>query len=235
MKSFRPSSGPFQTRPFFEDAEIEVMCSDALTVAGYLPACPEPIRIDRFIEKHFRVRIIYEELPAGVLGYTEFGANGVEAVHIGEPKERTKSAERRMNSTIAHEGGHGLMHAYLFALGDDHGGLFGANSDVSKTRVLCRDGENQLQRKRAYDGRWWEFQADKAIGALLLPKRLFLAAIEPFVERRGTFGNTTLLPERRKEAIRAIAEIFDVNPAAAKVRVDLFFPERQSGTEQLTL
>ena len=154
------------------------------------------------LAEHFKVSLIFENLPPGVLGYTEFGPKGVEAVHIGEPADRTKSAERRVNSTIAHEGGHGLMHAHLFALGDDVESLFSNDSDISKTRVLCRDGETEtpVVRERRYDGRWWEVQADKAIGALLLPKRAFLAFMEPFLERRGTFGSVVLPSDHRARA-----------------------------------
>jgi len=200
-----------------------------------LPNKPGPISIDRFIEKHFQVRIIFEKLPSGILGYTEFGPKGVVAVHVAEPADCTPAAERRVSSTLAHEGGHGLMHAHLFALGDDHKTLFGSDPDVSATKVLCRDGETELARpkgQRTYDGRWWEFQANRAIGALLLPQSLFLSFMEAFTERRGTFGAPFLPDQRRTEAIRAAAETFDVNPAAAKVRVDMFFP---AGSQQLTL
>ncbi len=33
-------------------------------------------------------------------------------------------------------------------------------------------------RKKAYDGRWWEWQANRAIGGLLLPKNLVNSALE---------------------------------------------------------
>src|SRR6266851_2321934 len=170
MRSFRTTTGPVRTRPYYEDKEIERICSGALEQSGYLPNKPGPISIDRFIEKHFQVRIIFEKLPSGILGYTEFGPKGVVAVHVAEPADRTPAAERRVSSTLAHEGGHGLMHAHLFALGDDHKTLFGSDPDVSATKVLCRDGETELARpkgQRTYDGRWWEFQANRAIGALL--------------------------------------------------------------------
>ena len=227
MKTFRTNSGPFPERPYYKDEVIEQICSDALAEDGFLPKEPGRVRVDRFVEKRFKVRIIYEQLGAKVLGFTEFGPNGVEAVHIAEPEDRTQAAERRMNSTIAHEGGHGLKHAHLFVPEFDQGGLFDNDPDVSKTRVLCRD-----PRQRTYDGRWWEFQANRAIGALLMPKDIFLVFMEQFLEQRGTFNMPSLPEHRREEAIRAAAEIFDVNPAAAQVRVDLLFPDAGG---QLTL
>lgn len=211
------------------------MCSDALAEVGCLPTQPGPVPIDRFIEKRFRVPVIFERLSSGILGFTEFGPNGVVAVHVAEPDERTKSGERRVNSTLAHEGGHGLMHAHLFALGEDHGSLFDGDGDVGRTKVMCRDGETghiAQKTKRPYHGRWWEFQANLAIGALLLPKDLFLQFMAPLLERKGSFGVASLPDSRRTEAIQAVAEAFDVNPAAAKVRLDTIFPP---GSQQLTL
>lgn len=229
MKTLRASAGPFAERPYYKDDEIERMCSDALAETGLLPAKPGRVRIDRFIEKRFNVPIIYEELPAKVLGFTEFGSRGVEAVHIAEPPagERTTAAERRMNSTLAHEAGHGLMHAHLFALDLDHATLFGSDPDVTKTRVLCRDGEPSApgRPRRKYDGRWWELQANRAIGMLLMPEELFLAFIEPFLERTGVLKVPTIPAPGRAAATRAGADVFDVNPAAVRVRIDHFFPE----------
>lgn len=236
MKTLRTSTGPFDERPYFSDDEIERMCSDALAQAGYLPKEPTRVRIDRFVEKRFNVRIIYESMPPNVLGFTEFGPKGVEAVHIAEPPAgaRTVAAERRMNSTIAHEAGHGLMHAHLFAIELDRGRLFADDPDVTDTKVLCRDGDGgaSIPRQRVYDGRWWEFQANRAIGALLMPKDIFLAFMNPFLEAQGVLDLPGLPAAQRSEALRAAAEVFDVNPAAVKLRIDAFFPEQG---RQLTL
>jgi hypothetical protein len=235
MKTLRTSVGPFAERPYYKDDEIERMCSDSLRETGFFPEHPGRIRIDRFIEKRFNVPIIYEEMPTRVLGFTEFGPKGVEAIHIAEPpaEERPASAERRMNSTLAHEAGHGLMHAHLFALDLDHPTLFSNDSDVTKTRMLCRDGEPSAEARpqRKYDGRWWELQANRAIGALLMPKGLFITFLEPFLERGGILGAPMLPAAGREGAVRAAAEVFDVNPAAVRIRIDLFFPDGR----QLTL
>ena len=235
MKTIRTSAGPFIERPFYKDQEIERICSDALAESGFLPAEPGPVRIDRFIEKRFNVPIIFEVLSAKVLGFTEFGSNGVEAIHVAEPTgERSTAAERRINSTLAHEAGHGLMHAHLFALNLDHGQLFNSDPDVTRTRVLCRDGEHPVPvaQKRKYDGRWWELQANRAIGAFLLPELLFRRFVDTFAEPAGKLGTRVLPHQRREEVIRAAAETFDVNPAAARVRLDMVFPDRPG---QLTL
>src|SRR5690348_14231911 len=118
MKTIRSKSGPFSERPHFQASEIDHICVDELRKAGLYPNSPQAIRVDRFVEKRFGVAAEYEDLPTGVLGYTRFSKNGVEAIVISPAldAEKGKVAERRIRTTLTHEAGHGLLHAYLFAL-----------------------------------------------------------------------------------------------------------------------
>jgi len=84
MKTFRAKSGPFAEQPFYVPAEIESICTDELQRVGLLPKTPSPVRIDRFIEKRFEVQPSYEDLPAGLLGFTHFGPKGVERVVVSK-------------------------------------------------------------------------------------------------------------------------------------------------------
>ena len=230
MKTYRSSRGPFQERPYFSDNEIENLCLEELQKTNLLPTNPEPIRIERFIEKRFKVTPIYEDLPDGVLGFTRFTSSGVESITVSRSlaEEERKVSERRINTTLAHEAGHGLLHAHLFALGSQPERLFGDDFDPKVPKILCRDG------KGSYDGRWWEFQANKAIGALLLPKSLVEEALARAVLiPAGTFGLPQLNAKDRGKAIELLAKTFNVNPAVAKIRLQQMFPESQSA--QLTL
>src|SRR5204862_7617 len=110
MKTFKQKGGPFQERPYFELNDIERICADELQAVGLLPPEPGPIRIERFIEKRFGVSPIYDELSDGVLGYSEFGAKGVQAIVVSQAlaEEVSPAASRRVSTTLAHEAGHGL-------------------------------------------------------------------------------------------------------------------------------
>src|SRR5260370_19088482 len=112
MKMIRTKSGPVSERPHFKPSEIDRICVDELRKAGLYPTSPEPIRIDRFVEKRFGVVPQYEELPEGILGFTQFGKNGVDAIVISAALDLQggKVAERRIRTTMAHEAGHGLLH-----------------------------------------------------------------------------------------------------------------------------
>jgi hypothetical protein len=225
MKTFRTKSGPFSERPHFEPAEIDRICDDELRKAALYPGSPQPIRIDRFVEKRFNVYPEYQDLPEGVLGYTRFTKKGVDAIVISVALDAAKDkvAERRLRTTLAHEAGHGLLHAYLFALDEKPLHLFDADSR-SDHKILCRDVQGDERQSRAYDGRWWEFQANRAIGGLLCPKALVHNALKPFMQPLGSLGALILDENHREEAIRAMADIFDVNPVVSRIRINEMCP-----------
>jgi|ERR1051326_2521631 hypothetical protein len=236
MRNYRSSKGPVQERPFFQQQEIEDLCQEELRSMSLLPSTAEPVRIERFIEKRFGITPIYEELPPGVLGFTRFTTAGVEAIVVSRAlaEEESKTAERRINTTLAHEAGHGLLHTYLFAVGAQPERLFGDEFDPKVPRILCRDDTANSFEKPRYDGRWWEFQANQTIGALLLPKFLVEKALDATILGSvGTFGLRQLKLKDRGRAARVLSEAFNVNPAVAKIRLDQLFPEADSA--QLSL
>jgi hypothetical protein len=236
MKTLRPRTGPFAERPYFETDEIEALCARELHKQGLLPADPQPIRIDRFIEKRFGIQPSYEDLPPGLLGFTRFGAGGVQQIVVSKALDDagTTTAERRLRTTLAHEGGHGLLHAHLFALGASPGALFGDGLDADAPKILCRDeasGEQAAAGRANY--RWWEYQANQVMAALLLPKALVKKAVAPHLCQEGNLGLSILPADRREDVARLLAEVFDVNPVVVRIRLDALYPSAAGG--QLTL
>ncbi len=212
MKTYRSKSGPFAEQPFYEPAEIESICLDELQKINLYPAVPSPVRIDRFVEKRFGVVPTYEDLPSGLLGFTRFGSKGVEEIVVAKAldDEGTQPAERRLRTTLAHEGGHGLLHARLFVLGSPPDSLFGDGLAADAPKILCRDGgipgDGHAPGKKA-PYRWWEFQANLAMGALLLPKPLVAKALEPILTVQGMFKQLSLPSGRREDAVRLLASV----------------------------
>lgn len=232
MKTFRTRSGPFAERPHFKAGEIERMCVEELRAVQLLPAEPSPVRIDRFIERRFKVSPRYEDLPDGVLGFTKFGSKGVTDVVIAAHLDNDASpvTRRRLRSTMAHEAGHGLLHTYLFALGAKPASLFGEAD--TKPHILCRDVQGEHS-SPGYDGRWWEYQANRAIGGLLLPRTLVEKALEPYLVSTGGLGGKELPADQKAKAANVLADIFDVNPAVVRIRLADLFPASETG--QLSL
>ncbi len=229
MRTFRSKRGQFRERPFLTDNEIEATCVDELQRVHLMPTEPAAVRIDRFIEKRFGFSESYEDLPEGILGLTRFGSNGVMAIAVSNQLEEDKSvsATRRIRTTLAHEAGHGILHNHLFVLGTVQP-LFGDWSEQAKPRVLCRDHE-----RNRYQGEWWEVQANKAMASLLIPRHLALKALEPFLQPHGLLGALRLDEQRRDQAIRHLADLFDVNPVVARYRLDALMPASQAA--QLSL
>lgn len=239
MKTYRSRSGPFAEQPFYELAEIESTCEAELRRVDLFPESPTPIRIDRFIEKRFGISPSYEDLDPGLLGFTQFGSNGVEAIFVAKAldDDGSRPAERRLRTTIAHEAGHGLFHAHLFAFGARPATLFADGLAVDTPKVLCREGGisgigGESSRKPPY--RWWEFQANQAMGALLLPRPLVDLALAAVLVAPGRLSRRlTLAEEHRDSAARLLSNTFDVNPIVAKIRLEALYPATQQ--RQLTL
>jgi hypothetical protein len=239
MNRFRARSCPFEDQLRFSSREIESMCIEALRAAELLPSSPEPIRIERFIEKHFSCPVNYEDLGEGVMGCTVFRDTGaIEVVIISNRLDDGREvSDRRARSTLAHEAGHCLMHASLFirTWEQRHLGINGENRDnldFERRRILCRDGDvGPVGQKRAYNGRWWEWQANRAIGEFLLPANLVREASVPFVELTPVTNSAYLPATRRVEAERELAKIFHVNPIVARIRLQELFPMNVDQTE----
>ena len=236
MKTFKVKSGPFAEQPYYTSDDVDTICTDELQSLGLCPSDPAPIRIDRFIERRFNVQPVYEKLPNGLLGFTLFSTKGVEQIVVTRflDEEGTRSAERRLRTTLAHEAGHGLLHAQLFVLGSRLDSLFGDGLAEDAPKILCRpDGLPSELRESRPSYRWWEFQANMAMGALLLPKVLVLKALEAHLEPQGMLGLPVLPADRRDCVIREMADVFDVNPVVARIRLQGLYPE--SSKNQLTL
>ena len=235
MKEIHAPGSGCPSRPFFEPGEIDQLCVTELRKFNLLPGTPQAVRIERFIEKRFGVSPSYEDgLPPGVLGYTAFGKDGVDQIVVARSlaEEDSPTTQRRVRATLAHEAGHGLLHAHLFALEGMSGKLFDADA-ASGQKVLCRE----VPMSGGHSGRlktsWSEFQANTAIGGLLLPRHLVEAALAEFRVDAGVFAGFVIDPSRWADAVSHLAEIFDVNPIVARIRLDTLYGSQKSG--QLTL
>jgi hypothetical protein len=215
-------------RLYLPASRIEKICNDALQSVELLPDKPSPIRIERLIEKKCGFSPEYAPLPVGVLGYTVFGIWGPTRMVVdrGLAEEDSIAAERRISTTLAHEAGHCLFHADLFTGTQPSAGLFPENRERPLApKILCRDEPSV-----SYDGKWWEYQANAAIGPLLLPQELVIQAVQPFLECQGLLGLSTLPDRERRPAELAIAETFNVNAIVAKIRLSGMFPPDKQPT-----
>lgn len=238
MKKNLGRIAPAKRIMFFKPGEIEKICLDELKAADLLPAEPSPIRIERFIEKRFKVTAQYENLPEHILGFTRFGPDGVSAIVISRilSEEGTQVANRRLSTTLAHEAGHALFHGSIFSPTEIETKLSLDGVDHQEQKILCRDqgiaGESHSALSVSASS-VLEVHANRAIGGLLLPKPLVEKALDPILVARGLLGNRILESDRREEAIAILSKIFDVNPVVARIRLGVMYPE--TGEAQMSL
>lgn len=229
MRTFAAESGPFLQRYHFAAEEFEAIASQELRSVDLLPDAPEPIRVDRFIEKRFDIVPEYDDLPESLVGFTRFDLKGPVEVVVSRAlaDDGSQAAERRIKSTLAHEAGHIVLHGQLFTsqLRDTTRSLIEGDVDANNRKFLCRD---DITSERRYDGRWWEYQANQMIGTLLLPRPLVLEALEHLLTVRGQLG-MDILEEVRDEATETLSETFDVNPVVARIRMNQIFPASKGG------
>src|SRR5665213_339864 len=230
MKTSKSKGGHLSERPYYTNSEIDRICRAQLEGVGLYPTSPEPVRIDRFIEKRFNLSISYDDLGPEILGLTKFGKSGVKEVVVARAleEENTTSGERRVRSTIAHEAGHCLLHAHLFT-STGQCSLF-PDGESTVPKVLCRD-EGSSPLSKSYDGKWWEYQANRAIGGFLLPRELVIKSIPEFMVPRGLLGILAFDDTRAQAAGAHVAEVFNVNPVVARFRLSEIFPADTVGQQ----
>lgn len=174
MREIRDKSGRMPYRLWYDESEIDVLMEAELNKTGSPRRSGSlAVDIDAFIERHLGIVPDFVPLPAGVQGATEFFSNGSVKVKIAadlsERAEYDAGAEHLLRTTLAHESVHVLLHRILFL--NASGTLFGGKDS---RRELCRDVRFVAS---GYTGEWWEWQANRGMGALLLPRSEVVTAI----------------------------------------------------------
>ena len=231
MATKTANHGPFLRRIRLETAEVEARCADALRTVKLMPATPGPVRIDRFAEKFFKLKLRFMALAEARMGAVQFtDAGKVAGIFICKnlAQDETTVGKRKFRSTVAHECGHGLLHGELFAekmAADKLQSVLAPGSgefhSVGETGFLCR-GEADLDNMPKYE--WWEYQANMAMAALLLPWPLVTVAAKPFAAKYAEV-RPALRDAVIEGAATELAEVFDVNPVMIRFRLKNWWKE----------
>jgi len=232
MRHTWSDSNQFGQNLYFTKTQIDRMCSDELKKSGFYPDEPAPVNIERFVEKHYG-KVDYLDLGEGYLGCTEFSKRGqVLRVIISSALDSDDTVTlRRLRTTLAHEAGHCMMHPVLFIEDGLQSTFKNENSEMFRQRkILCRDDDIGSTNKssKTWDGRWWEYQANRAIGGFLLPKQLVIKALEGLTIKQGITESRTLSDGNRSKATHTVSETFNVNPIVAEIRIGEIYPANET-------
>ena len=207
MRERRDPGGRMPYRIYFEDGEIDQIMEAELRRAHLPRIGDSAVDVDAFIETYLQITPEYVTLPRGVQGATDFFRDGTVAMRISaELSERAglhePGAENLIRTTLAHEAAHVLLHRSLFLTQSE--ALFGQQASRQE---LCRDIDPA---GRGYTGEWWEWQANRGMGALLLPRSEII----------GIAGPWTAAALRDGQLVQMIARRFEVSNTAVCYRLE---------------
>ncbi len=180
MKWYRGPDGG--RRVWYAPDEIEQLAENELENAGLMPSLASPVvDIEALLERHLgAVLDQYSDLGSEVLGATQFAPGKAPRVLINRdltamaldqvPPEPGRYG--RWRATVAHEAGHIIFHRILFETSEDQITLFEIDTTPPKSPELMRC----LNRTVSFSNPvadWREVQANRAMAALLMPRRIF--------------------------------------------------------------
>jgi hypothetical protein len=207
MRTSRDPRSPWGVRLWFEDAEFDEIMDGVRQRAGDVYAEGRGVDVEEVLMRVYGVSPDYLELPRGVLGRTVFHANGLVDVHLSrglsERAERGRVARQRLRSTMGHECGHVALHRHL---------QLGATGVIPTDgpAILCRDATLKGESRRG--GEWWEYQANRAMASLLMPKDLVSGSLCRILSAHGHDSLAAALEaEGGLDVLRELSRIFNVS------------------------
>jgi hypothetical protein len=166
------------------------------------------------VERHLGAQLdLGAALGDDVLGVTEL--RGGEPARILINRDLTGSTFEideysgtlgRWRATVAHDGVHVLLHGLLFELNPNQQTMFDAETIADDRVVRCYKRDTSFA-GRSRDPR--EFQANKGIAALLMPRSVFGEAARDLVAASET----------TPQIVEQLARRFEVSRQAARIRL----------------
>jgi Zn-dependent peptidase ImmA (M78 family) len=212
-------TGRFPQRPHWELEELEHRCEEI--VAPFLEARygQAPVRVPTdaltvLIERAAEELDLHADLVADneneeIHGVTWFFPGAKPKVQINRKLRREFRRANRYRTTLAHEYGHLLLHAWLY----DH-----FQDELKNQESLrCYSRTVQASIDRLTD--WMEWQAGYICGALLMPKRSVDLLAGAFGKERGVSVPLKVDSMDAHALTKRLTDLFDVSRDAARVRL----------------
>ena len=231
MKEYRATNG--ETRLWYEPSEIDTIMVSELVSAKLLPKADREdlaVDVERFVQAHLKLRLDqYAELESDVLGITEFCKGEKPKVSINrdltgsalDEEDATPGLIGRWRATVAHEAAHVLLHGFLYQVDPMQRGLFGSDASPTQDKLLrC------LKRDVGYlqqPSDWREVQANMGMGALLMPKPVFVRAARQVMDAAGIVDCAIQAGSvEHAQLVDHLAQRFTVSKQAARIRLSAF-------------
>lgn len=206
------ASGPFLSRLWIEDDEFEAIATTILDRFDLHPATCAPVNIELLAERLLDRPYEFDRLPDGCLGVTLFGPERPTCVILDERLDSLEdvTTNHRCRSTLAHECAHAILHTILYReLWRSHRAGHPALAQMMQAGIPNQPGQ------------WWEHQANRLMGALLMP-------VGPVLDYLEGCGFLDLPYSRwpfykRRVLVEDLARQFDVSRTFADYRLEDLF------------
>lgn len=226
MRTWKDPRSPWGKQLRFDNHEFESMMDEMRGRTGDESFVPgKGVDVELVLLRAIGAEADYVDLPPNVLGRTIFSENGAVRIEVSrslsDEAEVDSLARRRLRTTLAHECGHVVCHQSLFIQDTESLSLFSASQVVAhpvvRQPIMCR---SEGISGAGYRGEWWEFQANRCMAALLLPRRM----VGDSVRRRladGGFktGEDCIRVGHGQLLIEQIADEYDVSQTATLYRL----------------
>lgn len=243
MKDYPDPGGRYGRRLYYEDEEFESIMDELRARADLGPPRPgQGVDIERVIARAFNVEPDFRDLPEHTLGRTEFQADGQVAIEISavlsDLADDDAIARRRLRSTLGHECGHVALHRTLFLRDFATLSLFGDEPKPMPPAFLCRSEAIDAPSSTVttgYTGEWWEYQANRGMSALLLPRAEVKRELTGVLDNRGHADmDSALTAGDGVRIVRDLADIFDTGLSLTLFRLQhLGFVPRDGRQQRL--
>lgn len=231
MKEYRATNG--ETRLWYEPSEIDTIMVSELVSAKLMPKADTDdlaVDVERFVQSHLKLRLDqYAELESHVLGITEFCKGESPKVSINrdltgsalDEEDATPGLIGRWRATVAHEAAHVLLHGHLYEVDPMQRGLFRSDAAPTPNQLLRCLKRDVGYRQQPSD--WREVQANMGMGALLMPKPVFVKAARHAIEAIGIVDNAIQAGSvEHTQLVDQLAQRFSVSRQAARIRLSAF-------------
>lgn len=235
MRTSRDLKSPWGQRVWYDEPEFDSMMDESVERAGIGYDLGRGVDVEEVLLKGYGLSPDFCELEAGVLGRTLFHSTGRIEVQISEElalgESTSATTRRRLRSTLAHELAHVVLHRHLHSFGMEP--LF-AELKNDEPKVLCRATVISEPQRMAQD--WWEYQANRGMSCLLLPKLRVRQAVDDCLLDLGARGVKELLARGSGDRlVDSIVGTFDVSFEMALYRLqDLGYVPRDVRQTQLS-
>lgn len=230
MRYCKDKTGRFSQRLYFEDGEIDSIMSIVLDEVKRPRIAALPAIDVEKVMLRLDLEPVYSELPPGVLGVTSFEQDGTSKIMISNKLADRASVEQSfelsLRTTQAHELGHAKLHRPLYI--SNTPSLF---NEPLPAPIQCR--EKGILTGFGYNGEWWEFQANAAMAAVLMPRSEFQEEAAAWA-RQNHFASPAQVPNATAYAkfLSEMAARFRVSRTAVRYRAEnlkMDYKEAQPG------